>query len=173
VRVVGTACKANSAFVGQFGGTPVEYGPGLLERVRAVAPRVFPPRWARSAATRLMTSRLPSCLTASGSSPLRPRLAPKRTGKSSSAPRTRKRPLPRPGALSHPRARPDRCSPVPISKTFKFDDAPAAFAMLTGRHPRKDRTDQQGLTDCRRDNDDDRTTTHRGKGRSPRSATAA
>ena len=37
VRVVGTAARSNFAFVRRFGGTPVEYGPDLLERVRTVA----------------------------------------------------------------------------------------------------------------------------------------
>jgi NADPH:quinone reductase len=38
VRVVGTAGKANFNFVQFYGGIPVEYGPGLLDRVRAAAP---------------------------------------------------------------------------------------------------------------------------------------
>ena len=38
VRVVGTASPASFGFVRRFGGTPVEYGPGLLDRVRAAAP---------------------------------------------------------------------------------------------------------------------------------------
>jgi len=38
VRVIGTASPANFDFVRRFGGTPVEYGPGLLGRVRDVAP---------------------------------------------------------------------------------------------------------------------------------------
>jgi NADPH:quinone reductase len=38
VRVVGTASPANFDFVRRFGGTPVEYGPGLLNRVRSAAP---------------------------------------------------------------------------------------------------------------------------------------
>ena len=38
VRVVGTASKANFDFVRVYGGIPVEYGPGLLDRVRAAAP---------------------------------------------------------------------------------------------------------------------------------------
>jgi NADPH:quinone reductase len=38
VRVVGTASKANFDFVRVCGGTPVEYGPGLLEPARAAAP---------------------------------------------------------------------------------------------------------------------------------------
>jgi NADPH:quinone reductase len=37
VRVVGTASKANFEFVHHYGGIPVEYGPGLLDRVRAAA----------------------------------------------------------------------------------------------------------------------------------------
>ena len=38
VRVVGTASPSNFDFVRGFGGTPVEYDPGLLDRVRAAAP---------------------------------------------------------------------------------------------------------------------------------------
>jgi NADPH2:quinone reductase len=38
VRVVGTASPANFDVVRRFGGIPVEYGPGLLGRVRAAAP---------------------------------------------------------------------------------------------------------------------------------------
>jgi NADPH:quinone reductase len=37
VRVIGTASAANFEYVRQFGGIPVEYGPGLLDRVRAAA----------------------------------------------------------------------------------------------------------------------------------------
>ncbi|HTZ23560.1 MAG TPA: alcohol dehydrogenase catalytic domain-containing protein, partial [Streptosporangiaceae bacterium] len=37
IRVVGTASRANFGFVAQFGGTPVEYGTGLPDRVRAAA----------------------------------------------------------------------------------------------------------------------------------------
>jgi NADPH:quinone reductase len=33
VAVIGTASTANFDFVRRFGGTPVKYGPGLLERV--------------------------------------------------------------------------------------------------------------------------------------------
>jgi NADPH2:quinone reductase len=38
VRVIGTASPANFDYVRRFGGIPVEYGRGLLERVRAAAP---------------------------------------------------------------------------------------------------------------------------------------
>ncbi len=38
VRVVATASPADFDFVRRYGGTPVEYGPGLLDRVRAAAP---------------------------------------------------------------------------------------------------------------------------------------
>ncbi len=36
--VIGTASEHNFDLVRSFGGTPVEYGPGLLDRVRAAAP---------------------------------------------------------------------------------------------------------------------------------------
>lgn len=38
--VIGTASEANHEFLGRLGVIPVAYGEGLLERVRAVAPRV-------------------------------------------------------------------------------------------------------------------------------------
>jgi NADPH:quinone reductase len=38
VRVVGTASPPNFDLVRRFGGIPVAYGPGLLDRVRAAAP---------------------------------------------------------------------------------------------------------------------------------------
>lgn len=37
VTVIGTASAANHDRIRQLGGTPVEYGPGLVERVRAIA----------------------------------------------------------------------------------------------------------------------------------------
>ena len=37
--VIGTAGPANQDRVRQLGATPVEYGPGLVERVRALAPQ--------------------------------------------------------------------------------------------------------------------------------------
>lgn len=36
--VIGTASASNQDRIRQLGGTPVEYGPGLVERVRAIAP---------------------------------------------------------------------------------------------------------------------------------------
>jgi enoyl reductase len=38
VRVIGTASEANHDFLRGLGATPVTYGPGLVDRVRAVAP---------------------------------------------------------------------------------------------------------------------------------------
>ena len=38
VRVIWTASPSNFGYVRRFGGIPVEYGPGLLDRVRAAAP---------------------------------------------------------------------------------------------------------------------------------------
>ena len=38
VRVIGTASEQSFDLVRRFGGIPVQYGPGLLERVRAAAP---------------------------------------------------------------------------------------------------------------------------------------
>lgn len=40
VRVIGTASAANQERVAGYGATPVTYGPGLVDRVRALAPAV-------------------------------------------------------------------------------------------------------------------------------------
>lgn len=135
VRVVGTASKANFAFVRQFGGTPVEYGTGLLERIRAAAPEGI------SAALDTVGSDEATAVSLA--------LVPdrRRVITIAAAPRAKddryffvgasnpqKRTVPCPRSLSHPRACRQGVLTVPIAQTFKFEDAPAAFAMLTGQH---------------------------------------
>jgi NADPH:quinone reductase len=136
VRVMGTASPPNFDLVRRFGGIPVEYGPGLLDRVQAA----FPEGVAASLDTvgsdeagdvslalvadrnRVITIAAAPRARADGyifigasnpaSGPFRARV------------RSRILELAQDGDLV-----------VPMAETFKFDDAPAAFAALTGPHP--------------------------------------
>jgi NADPH:quinone reductase-like Zn-dependent oxidoreductase len=136
VRVVGTASPPNFDVVRRFGGIPVAYGPGLLDRVRSAAPggvaaaqdtvgsdeagdvslalvadrrRVV----TIAAAPRANADRYIFIgATNPASGPFRARV------------RSRILKLAQDGDLV-----------VPIAETFRFDDAPAAFAALTGPHP--------------------------------------
>jgi NADPH:quinone reductase len=137
VRVVGTARKANFDFVQFYGGIPVEYGPGLLDRVREAAPEgiaaaldtvgseeagdvslalvadrdrvvtITDPRRAKSDGYVFVGSSNPA------SGPFRARA--------------------RSQILKHAQ---DGHLVVPMAETFEFADAPAAFAALTSPHPR-------------------------------------
>jgi len=136
IRVVGTASLANFSFVERFGGIPVEYGPGLLERVLAAAPQGVAAALdtvgsgeAGDVSLALVKDR-PRVVTivdaprakADGyvfvggsnpaSAPFRASVAPRIVAMAAS------------GELV-----------VPMAATFAFDEAPAAFAMLTSPHP--------------------------------------
>jgi NADPH:quinone reductase len=135
VRVVGTASPSNFDFVRGFGGTPVEYGPGLLDRVRAAAPEGI------AAALDTVGSDeagdVSLALVADRSRVVTIAAAPRAkadgyvfvgasnpaSGPFRARARSRILKLARDGDLV-----------VPMAETFKFDDAPAAFAALTGRH---------------------------------------
>jgi NADPH:quinone reductase len=136
VRVVGTASKANFDFVAHFGGTPVEYGPGLLERVRAAAPEGI------AAALDTVGSDEAGDVSLA--------LVPdrKRVVAIAAAPRAKADGYIFIGA-SNPESGPFRARArsrilslaqrgdlvVPMAATFPFEDAPAAFTLLTGPHP--------------------------------------
>jgi NADPH:quinone reductase len=136
VRVVGTASQANFDFVRRFGGIPVEYGPGLLDRVRAAAPDGFAATLdtvgsaeAGDVSLALVTDR-------------------KRVVTIAAAPRAKTDGYIFVGA-SNPASGPFRARArarilrfaqdgdlvVPMAETFEFTDAPAAFAALTSPHP--------------------------------------
>lgn len=136
VRVVGTASETNFDFVRQFGGTPVVYGPGLLDRVRAAAPEGI-----ISALDTVGTGEaVDVSLTLVNDR--------KRVVSIAAAPRAQADGFVFIGA-SNPASGPYRARTrsrilklagngdlvVPIAETFKFEDAPAAFAALTGPHP--------------------------------------
>jgi NADPH:quinone reductase len=135
-RVIGTASGENFDAVRRYGGVPVEYGPGLEERVRAAAPEgvtaaldtvgsdeaidvslaVVPHR------ERIVTIAAPGRAKADhviliGAS--NPASGPYRASQ-----RARLLQLAADGQLE-----------VPIGATFPFDDAPAALRALMGRHP--------------------------------------
>jgi NADPH:quinone reductase len=136
VRVVGTASPKNFDLVRQFGGVPVEYGPGLLDRVRAAAP----------AGIAAALDTVGSDEAADVSLTLVPDKA--RVITIAAAPRAKSDGYVFVGA-SNPKSGPFRAAArssvaalaesgdltVPIAQTFAFDDAPAALAMLTSPHP--------------------------------------
>jgi NADPH:quinone reductase len=136
VRVVGTASKANFEFVQVYGGIPVEYGPGLLDRVRAAAPEGI------AAALDTVGS------DEAGDVSLALVADRKRVVTIAAAPRAKADGFVFIGA-SNPASGPFRARArsrilklaqdgdlvVPMAQTFKFADAPAAFAALTSPHP--------------------------------------
>jgi NADPH:quinone reductase len=135
IRVIGTASRANFEFVARFGGVPVEYGPGLLERVRADAPEGV------AAALDTVGS------DEAGDVSLALVEDRKRVVTIADAPRAKKDGYVFVGA-SNPESGPFRARArarilrlaqdgdlvVPIARTFRFDEAPVAFAMLTSPH---------------------------------------
>jgi NADPH:quinone reductase len=136
VRVVGTASKANFDFVQVYGATPVEYGPGLLDRVRAAAPEGI------AAALDTVGS------DEAGDVSLALVADRKRVVTIADARRAKAAGYVFVGA-SNPASGPFRARArarilklaqdgdlvVPMAQTFEFTDAPAAFAALTSPHP--------------------------------------
>ena len=136
VRVVGTASPSNFDVVRSFGGFPVEYGPGLLDRVRAAAPEGI------AAALDTVGS------DEAGDVSLALVADRNRVVTIAAAPRAKADGYVFVGA-SNPASGPFRARirghilklaqdgdlVVPMAETFKFADAPAAFAALTGPHP--------------------------------------
>ncbi len=136
VRVIGTASPANFAFVERFDGIPVEYGPGLLDRVVAAAPEgvaaaldTVGSAEAGDVSLALVKdrSRVVTIVDAArakadgyvfvgasnpASAPFRAHASPRIVAMAAS------------GDLV-----------VPMAGTFPFDEAPAAFAMLMSPHP--------------------------------------
>jgi NADPH:quinone reductase len=136
VRVVGTASPADFEFVRRFGGTPVEYGPGLADRVRAAAPEGIAA--ALDTVGSAEAGDVSLALVKDRSRVITIAAAPRakadgyvfigasnpESGPFRARARSRILELARAGDLI-----------VPMAQTFAFEDAPAAFATLTGRHP--------------------------------------
>jgi NADPH:quinone reductase len=135
IRVIATASPTNFGFVRRFGGVPVEYGPGLLERVRAAAPEGI------VAALDTVGSAEAGDVSLALVKDLR------RVVTIADAPRAKADGYVFIGA-SNPASGPFRAHArpyiatmaaegdlvVPMAATFPFDDAPAAFALLTSPH---------------------------------------
>ena len=136
VRVIGTASKANFSLVERFGGVPVEYGPGLLDRVLSAAPEGV------AAALDTVGS------GEAGDVSLALVKDRSRVVTIVDAPRAKADGYVFVGA-SNPRSAPFRARAasrivamaadgdlvVPMAATFAFDDAPAAFALMASPHP--------------------------------------
>ena len=134
--IVGTASRGNFEVVERFGGVPVEYGPGLEERVRAASPgpitvaldtvgtdeAIDVSLAAVGDRERIVTIAAAGRAKSDGfrwigaSNP--------KSGPYRAAQRARVLDMAAEGALT-----------VPIAQTFAMDDAPAAVAALMGKHP--------------------------------------
>jgi NADPH:quinone reductase len=136
VRVVGTASPANFGLVRRFGGTPVAYGPGLLDRVREASPEGIAAALdtvgsdeAGDVSLALVSDRRRVVTIVAG-----PRAkadgyvfvgaSNPESGPFRAAARGRILQLAADGSLV-----------VPMARTFPFEEAPAALAMLTSPHP--------------------------------------
>ena len=134
--VIGTAAKADFEAVARFGGVPVEYGPGLEERVRAATPG--PVRAALDTVGTDEAIDVSLAVVADRN----------RVVTIAAAARAKSDGLQWIGG-SNPKSGPYRASQrsrllemagkgditVPIAMTFAMDDAPAAVAALMGPHP--------------------------------------
>jgi NADPH:quinone reductase len=136
VRVVGTASKANFEFVQLYGGAPVEYGPGLLDRVRALAPEGIAAGLdtvgsdeAGDVSLALVADRnrvvtIADARRAKADGYVFVGSSNPASGPFRNQARSQILKLAQDGDLV-----------VPIAGTFKFADAPAALAALTSPHP--------------------------------------
>ena len=136
VRVVGTASPANFDLVRQFGGIPVEYGPGLLDRVRAAAPGGVAAALdtvgsdeAGDVSLALVADRARVVTIVAAARARSDGYVFVGASNPESAP-FRAHARGRIAALAE-----SRHLTVPMAQTFAFDDAPAAFAMLISPHP--------------------------------------
>jgi NADPH:quinone reductase len=135
-RVIGTASAADFDLVRQFGGVPVEYGPGLADRVRAAAPAgvaaaldTVGSEEAGDVSLALVADRtrvvtIAAAARAKSDGYVFVGASNPASGPFRARARSRIAALAESGELT-----------VPMAQTFAFDDARAAFAMLTGRHP--------------------------------------
>jgi NADPH:quinone reductase len=136
VRVVGTASPANFGIVRGFGGRPVEYGPGLLERVRdaaqegiAAALDTVGSDEAAEVSLALVGDRkrlvtIVAAVRAKADGYVFVGASNPQSGPFRAAARSRILELAAGGDLV-----------VPMAQTFPFEEAQAALAMLTGPHP--------------------------------------
>jgi NADPH:quinone reductase len=136
VRMVGTASQENFEFVRLYGGIPVEYGPGLLDRVRAAAPEgiaaaldTVGSEEAGDVSLALVADRnrvvtIADARRAGADGYVFVGASNPASGPFRARARSRILKLALDGDLV-----------VPMAETFEFADAPAAFAVLTSPHP--------------------------------------
>ena len=134
--VIGTTAKANFDAVARFGGVPVEYGPGLEERVRAAAPGP-------------VTAALDTVGSDEAVDISLAMVADRKRVVTIAAPHRAKSDGLQWIGGSNPKSGPYRASrraqvlemaahgaiTVPIAMTFSINDAPSAVAALMGPHP--------------------------------------
>jgi NADPH:quinone reductase len=136
VRVIGTASPANFAFVERFGGVPVQYGPGLLDRVVAAAPEGVAAALdtvgsAEAGDVSLALVKDRSRVVTIADAPRAKADGYVFVGASNPASASfRAHAAPQIVAMAA-----DGDLVVPMAAEFPFDDAPAAFEMLTSPHP--------------------------------------
>jgi NADPH:quinone reductase len=135
IRVIATASPSNFDYVRRFGGTPVEYGPGLLGRVRAAAPEgvaaaldTVGSEEAGDVSLALVSDRdrvvtIAAAPRAKADGYLFVGASNPESGPFRARARSRMLQLAQDGELV-----------VPMAQTFAFEDTPAAFAMLTSPH---------------------------------------
>jgi NADPH:quinone reductase len=136
VRVVGIASPTSFGFVRRFGAAPVEYGPGLLDRILSAAPDGISAALdtvgsdeAGDVSLALVEDRkrivtIAAAPRAKADGYVFVGAANPESGRFRAAARTRILKLAEDGTLV-----------VPMAATFNFQDAPAALAMLTSPHP--------------------------------------
>jgi NADPH:quinone reductase len=134
--VIGTASKAHFDEIARFGGVPVDYGPGLEERVRAAAPGP-------------VTAALDTVGTDEAIDVSLFAVADRKRIVTIAAPQRAKSDGLQWVGGSNPKSGPYRASQrarllqmaargdiiVPIAMTFSINDAPSAVAALMGEHP--------------------------------------
>jgi NADPH:quinone reductase len=136
VRVIGTASEANFEYVRHYGAIPVSYGPGLLERIRAAAPEGVTAALdtvgsgeAGDVSLAMVGDRrrvvtIADATRAKADGYVFVGASNPESGPFRARARSRILELAQDGHLA-----------VPMAATFQFENAPAAFTMLTSPHP--------------------------------------
>jgi NADPH:quinone reductase len=134
--VIGTASAANFDHVRRYGATPVTYGPGLADRVRAAAPNGVSAALdtvgtdeAIDVSLALVSERARVVTIAAFSRATAESIQQIGSGNPSSAPYRASQRVPLLGLAGRGDLE------VPIGATYPLAEAPAALAALQGRHP--------------------------------------
>jgi NADPH2:quinone reductase len=134
-HVIGTASENNFGMITRFGGIPVQYGPGLEDLIRQVAPGASSQHWTLRSPTKPSTCRWHSSRTERASSAswhlvahnrraIRRSVGLSRLERRSETARARLLGLAAEGKLV-----------VPVAQTFPLAQAKSALDLLMSRHP--------------------------------------